>query len=69
MLKLYILHCFFNVMNGRSKTQVGTKTAKHCSMYPICREVDIEITADNDMTIAIIVNQSLYDKIILDNKK
>jgi len=50
------------VMNGRRKTKISTKTAKHCSMYPISREVDIEITADNDMTIAVIVNQSLYDK-------
>jgi len=34
-------------------------------MCPISREVDIEITADNDMTIAIIVNQSLYDKLLI----
>jgi len=38
----------------------------HCSIvayiYLISREFYIEITADNDMTIAIIVNQSLYNE-------
>jgi len=51
-----IIHCVFNVMNGRSKTQVSTKAGKHCSMYPIFSEVDIEITADNDMTTAFFVS-------------
>jgi len=50
------------MIDSRSKTQVSTKIAKLYSMYPISREVDIEITADNDTIIAIIVNQSLYDK-------
>jgi hypothetical protein len=49
-------------MSGGRKTQVSTKTAKHSRMYSISREVDVEITANNDMTITVVINQSLYDK-------